>query len=125
MHRIIIAAGACNAFLATALGAIAAHALDGRISQHHLAVFDTGADYHMYHALGLILIGLIYKKQHDSLVKAAAWLMGTGILLFSGSLYILAVSNMAWLGMVTPFGGLCFLSAWLALVMSQLKTCSK
>ena len=121
MHRIIIATGAINAFIATACGAFAAHGLKGNISEHYLAVFHTAADYHMYHALGLMLVGLIHMHRPAVLLVTSAWLLFAGILLFSGSLYILSVSGIKWLGMVTPFGGFCFLAAWLLLAISQLR----
>lgn len=120
MHRTIIATGAINAFIATACGAFAAHVLKGKISEHYLGVFHTGADYHMYHALGLILVGLIYMHKPARLLVLSAWLLFAGILLFSGSLYILSVSGITWLGMITPLGGLCLLAAWLLLAISQL-----
>jgi len=121
MHTTIIATGAINAFIATACGAFAAHVLKGNISEHYLGVFHTAADYHMYHALGLILIGLIHMHRPEKLLAVSAWLMLAGILLFSGSLYTLAISGVTWLGMITPLGGLCFLAAWLLLAISQLR----
>lgn len=119
MHRIIIATGAINAFIATACGAFAAHVLKGNISEHYLGVFHTSADYHMYHALGLILVGLVYMHRPARLLALSAWLLFAGILLFSGSLYLLSLSGLTWLGMITPLGGLCFLAAWLLLAISQ------
>ena len=119
MHRTIIAAGAINATIAIACGAFAAHMLKGNISEHYLDVFLTAAEYHMYHALGLVLLGMIQLHRPSKLTIASAWLMFTGILLFSGSLYVLAVSGIKWLGMITPIGGFCFLAAWLALAADQ------
>ena len=113
MTNQFIALGALNAFIAVAAGAFAAHGLKNNLSPESLSVFKTAANYQMMHALGLILIGILSiiapHKTHD----LAGWFMLIGIIIFSGSLYILALSGIKWLGMVTPIGGLCFLIAWL------------
>ncbi len=114
----IIALGAINAFIAVAGGAFAAHGLKHQISTDAIAVFHTAADYQMVHALGLLLLGLLYKTEPVKSIKISATLMLTGIVIFSGSLYILALSGQKWLGMITPIGGLCFLLAWLVLAVS-------
>jgi len=111
MYRQIIIVGALNAFLAVALGAFAAHGLKNRLSEYELSIWKTAVDYHMAHALGLILIGLLASSLSINLDKPGG-LMLTGIVLFSGSLYALSLSGIKTLGMVTPFGGLCFLLAW-------------
>ncbi len=106
-----VSLGAINALLAVAAGAFGAHGLRARIPADRLAVFETGARYHMYHALGLIAVGLLAAQRNASgTVPGAAML--TGIVLFSGSLYALALSGVSRLGIITPFGGLSFLAGW-------------
>jgi uncharacterized membrane protein YgdD (TMEM256/DUF423 family) len=125
MRRIIIALGAINAFLAIAFGAFAAHALKTTISEHYLAVFHTGASYHMYHALGMLLVGSMMSDQTNKDNRAltrSAILMQVGIVLFSCSLYALSLTAIKWLGMITPIGGVSFMLAWLVLAWSQLKS---
>ena len=118
--RIFIGLGALNAFIAVAMGAFAAHALKESLSERYLSVIQTAADYQFYHALGLILIGLIYQQKQNSLNALSGWLMFTGIVMFSGSLYVLGLSGAKWLGMVTPAGGVCFLVAWFILAFAHL-----
>jgi uncharacterized membrane protein YgdD (TMEM256/DUF423 family) len=102
--------GAINALLAIAAGAFGAHALRARLAPAALATFETGARYHMYHALGLIAVAWL--AQSRPAASTAGWLMLAGIVLFSGSLYALALSGVRVLGAITPLGGLCFLSGW-------------
>jgi len=118
---LIIAAGAINAFIAVAAGAFAAHGLKNVLSSDYLAVFRTAADYQMMHGIGLILIGVLTKQNASVRNMTAALFMLSGIILFSGSLYILATTGLRWLGMITPFGGVCFLVAWLILAFNYLK----
>ncbi len=120
MVNLIIAVGAFNAFIAVAAGAFAAHALKDTLTPEYLAVFKTAADYQMMHGIGLILIGLLNKHKINRYNTTSAIVMFVGIVLFSGSLYLLALTNFKWLGMVTPFGGLCFLIAWLTLGVNYL-----
>ena len=114
MRNFIIAIGALNAFLAISAGAFAAHALKTSISEYSLQIFHTAANYQMYHALGMILTGLLITS-NQQLLKLSAISMLIGIILFSGSLYILSLTGIRWLGMITPLGGVCFLFAWLLL----------
>ncbi|MCK5831215.1 MAG: DUF423 domain-containing protein [Methylococcales bacterium] len=96
-----------------AMGAFGAHGLKAVLSPEMLAVYKTAVDYQMWHALGLGLIALLYQQTPDSVhLKWAGQLMFAGILLFSGSLYLLAILNIKWLGMITPLGGIAFLIAW-------------
>ncbi|HED33126.1 MAG TPA: DUF423 domain-containing protein [Gammaproteobacteria bacterium] len=111
MYRQLIITGAINAFLAVALGAFAAHGLKNRLGDYELGIWKTAVDYHMAHALGLILIGLLANSLSVNLDKPG-WIMLAGIVLFSGSLYALSLSGIKTLGMITPLGGLCFLAAW-------------
>jgi uncharacterized membrane protein YgdD (TMEM256/DUF423 family) len=103
------------ACLAVAAGAFGAHALRGRLSEELLAVFETGARYQMYHALALLGVAWAAARWPGPLAGAAGWLFVLGIVLFSGSLYLLALSGVRWLGAITPLGGLSFLAGWLLL----------
>lgn len=116
MHKQLIITGALCAFLAVALGAFAAHGLKQHLGVYELSIWQTAVTYQMYHALGLVLIGLLAKSLSINL-NAPGWIMFSGIVLFSGSLYVLSLTSVKALGMVTPFGGLCFLIAWLWLAV--------
>ena len=115
--RLWIVLGAVNALLSVAAGAFGAHALKARLSPELLTIFETGARYHMYHALGLIAVGLVAQARPSPLLPAAGWAMLAGILLFSGSLYALALSGVRALGAITPLGGLGFLVGWALLAL--------
>jgi Uncharacterized small membrane protein len=119
--EIHIALGAISGFLAVAAGAFGAHGLKARLSPDLLAIFETGAHYQMYHALALLLIGVIAKSKESALVDAAGWCMIAGTVLFSGSLYVLALTGVRWLGAITPLGGLAFLAGWLLLAIAALR----
>lgn len=114
--------GSINAMLAVVFGAFGAHALRSRIDEYLLKVFHTGVEYHFYHALGLILIGIIALNiPSNAWMKSAGWMMFAGIILFSGSLYLLSILNLRWLGMITPIGGLLFILSWLCLTIAIFK----
>ena len=115
MHRKFIALGALSGGIAVALGAFAAHALKGRLDAQLLVTFETGARYQMYHALALLAAGLLAERLPSRLVAASGVLFLAGTVLFSGSLYALALTGMRGLGAVTPFGGVAFLAGWLCL----------
>jgi uncharacterized membrane protein YgdD (TMEM256/DUF423 family) len=111
--RLFLLLGGLAALLAVAVGAFGAHGLKARIAPELLSVYKTGVEYHFYHALGLILVGLTaWRLPESAHLKAAGWAMLAGIVLFSGSLYLLALTGLGWLGAITPFGGLAFLAAW-------------
>lgn len=120
MANLMIAAGAFNAFIAVGAGAFAAHALKNTLSPEYLNTFKTAADYQMAHALGLIVIGILNKRESSRCSIASAIFMFTGIILFSGSLYVLALSGIKWLGMITPLGGVCLLIGWTTLGFNYL-----
>ncbi|MEM7019295.1 MAG: DUF423 domain-containing protein, partial [Pseudomonadota bacterium] len=123
MNKLFILLGAINAFLAVGLGAFGAHGLKERLSEDMLAVYQTAVQYHMFHALGLILIGVISVEAiQAAYLKGAGWLLFVGIILFSGSLYCLSISGIRILGAITPFGGLCFLAGWLVLAWAAFKS---
>src|SRR5215217_1630010 len=108
MDRTILLLGAVAAFLAVTLGAFGAHGLRGRLSPDMMVVFQTGVQYHMYHALALILVSAIIGRMGGWLIQTAGWAFVAGILLFSGSLYALAMTGMTVLGAITPLGGVAF-----------------
>ena len=114
--------GAVNGFLAVAAGAFGAHALKARLPVDLQAVFETGARYHMYHALGLVAVGLLGLVRPSGLLNGAAWAMLAGIVLFSGSLYALALSGVRVLGAITPLGGVGFLVGWALLAAAALES---
>ncbi len=117
-----IAAGALSALLAVAAGAFGAHALKQRLPPDLLAVFEVGVRYQMYHAVALLFLGLLGDRAPLSPVAmASGWLFLSGTLLFSGSLYVLALFGARWLGAITPLGGLCFLAGWALLVVFALR----
>ena len=123
MMRTFLLIGAVNAFLAVALGAFGAHALRARLAPDLLAIYQTGVQYHLVHALGLILIALLAERLSGaaSLVAASGWLLTVGIALFSGSLYALAITGIHRLGAITPLGGVCFLAGWALLAAAALR----
>jgi uncharacterized membrane protein YgdD (TMEM256/DUF423 family) len=114
-----VAVGAVNALLAVAAGAFGAHGLKSRLSTDLLAVFETGARYHMYHALGLLAVGLLAARGTQAAV--AGWAMTAGIVLFSGSLYALALTGVRGLGAITPLGGVAFMVGWACLAWSAIR----
>jgi len=115
MDRPFVALGALSGFLSVAAGAFGAHALKRRLEPDLLAIFETGARYEMFHALALVLVGLLAARAPSATLTLAGWLFVAGTVLFSGSLYALALTGVRTLGAVTPLGGLAFLAGWLAL----------
>jgi len=121
VDRTFLALGAVSAALAVGLGAFAAHGLRGRLGPDALTTFETGARYHMYHALGLLAVAWAASRWPGGATAAAGWLFVAGTVLFSGSLYLLSVTGQRWLGAVTPLGGLAFILGWLALAWGVCK----
>jgi uncharacterized membrane protein YgdD (TMEM256/DUF423 family) len=119
--RIWLCAAALAGALGVVLGAFAAHGLAARLEPHALATFDTGARYHMLHALAMGLAALAMRGAARPRARAAAVLFGLGIALFSGSLYLLALTGAPILGLITPLGGLCFIAGWVLLALAALK----
>ncbi|TFH75601.1 DUF423 domain-containing protein [Gammaproteobacteria bacterium LSUCC0112] len=120
MPMLIIGIAAINGFLAVALGAFAAHGLKARLAPDMLAIFQTGVQYQMYHALAMFGVGLLCMQISDSaMLRASAWLFLTGIIIFSGSLYVLSLSGIRWLGAITPIGGVAFIAGWLLLAAAM------
>jgi len=107
--------------LAVAIGAFGAHGLKARLSAEMIMIYKTGVEYHFYHAIGLLLIGVLSVSYPSVLLNWSAILLVTGIFLFSGSLYVLAISGMKWLGAITPLGGLSFIAGWVLLFVAVWK----
>jgi uncharacterized membrane protein YgdD (TMEM256/DUF423 family) len=123
MSKLFLILGGINAALVVMLGAFGAHGLKAKLTADMLAVYQTGVHYHLFHALGLLAVGLVASQIADSVwLKWSGWLMLLGIILFSGSLYVLSVSGLRWLGMVTPFGGVAFIAAWIVFVIAIAKS---
>lgn len=108
--------------LAVIIGAFGAHGLETiLIENQRVDTFETASKYHFYHAIGLILLGIVERQNSNGSFKISRWLFVLGIMLFSGSLYILSVTNITWLGVITPFGGLSFIIAWVLFLMGASK----
>jgi len=112
---------ALNGLLAVAAGAFGAHALQARLDPHALQTFETGARYHMYHALAIGLAAFAMRSQSAAAAQVSALLFVAGIVLFSGSLYLLALTGVRAFGFVTPLGGLSFLAGWAVLAYAATK----
>ncbi len=121
MSQIFIATSAILGFLGVALGAFAAHGLKTRLSTDMLAIFETGARYHLIHAVALLAIGILARQMDVTSIKVAGFAMIFGIVVFSGSLYALATTGVRVLGAITPIGGVGFLIGWAALAMAALQ----
>jgi uncharacterized membrane protein YgdD (TMEM256/DUF423 family) len=120
--KLFLSLGSLLALAAVALGAFGAHGLKARLAPEMLAVWQTAAQYHFYHSLGLLLVGFAFFHLQDGTpLRAAGWLMAAGIVLFSGSLYTLAITGEKWLGAVAPVGGTAFLLAWGAFAWAVLR----
>ncbi|MGH8735869.1 MAG: DUF423 domain-containing protein [Burkholderiales bacterium] len=120
--KLFVAVGAAMAALAVILGAFEAHALKARLPVELLEVYHTAVRYQFWHALGVLAVGLALQLSSETgWLRAAGWLLTTGIVLFCGSLYLLALTGSTWLGAVTPLGGMAFILGWLALVVAALR----
>jgi uncharacterized membrane protein YgdD (TMEM256/DUF423 family) len=118
VDRTFLLIGALAGFVAVALGAFGAHALRARLSPDMLNAFETGVRYQMYHALAVIATGLIVARMGGWLIVTAGWLFTAGIVLFSGSLYLLAFTGITMFGAITPIGGVAFLLGWACLALA-------
>ncbi len=122
--KFYIILGAVFAFLAVAFGAFGAHALKNILTEHYAAVWETAVQYQMFHAIGLIVIGILMSKSligPTPLLSRAGILMFIGVLLFSGSLYVLAITQIKILGAITPIGGVLFLISWILIIIAAAK----
>jgi uncharacterized membrane protein YgdD (TMEM256/DUF423 family) len=118
MDRLFFSLGSLSALIAVGAGAFGAHGLRSRITPDLLAVFETAARYQMYHALALLAVAWAATRWPGPWPARAGWLFVAGTVLFSGSLYILALSGVRWLGAVTPLGGVAFLAGWACLLLA-------
>jgi uncharacterized membrane protein YgdD (TMEM256/DUF423 family) len=126
MRSLFLFLSASTALIGVGMGAFGAHGLKTVLSPEMLAVYKTGVLYQMWHALGLGLIAVFQQQTPQSkLLNWAGWLMLAGIVLFSCSLYLLAITELKWLGIITPFGGLAFLTAWLLVALYAYKKSTK
>lgn len=121
MDRLFIAIASLSGFLGVGAGAFAAHGLKSRLAPEMLEIFKTGAQYQMYHALALFAAAWCVAHLGGRMPVAAGWLFIGGTVIFSGSLYILAISGVRGYGAITPFGGLMFLAGWLCLMVAALR----
>jgi uncharacterized membrane protein YgdD (TMEM256/DUF423 family) len=122
MSKLFLILGSVNAATAVSMGAFGAHFLKTKIPEDMLFVFQTAVQYHFYHSLGLMVIGVltIHIKPEKHL-GIAGWIMFIGIILFSGSLYILSTTATRWVGMITPFGGIAFIVSWVFIAIAVWK----
>ncbi|MGQ0654684.1 MAG: DUF423 domain-containing protein [Betaproteobacteria bacterium] len=121
MDRLFFGLGALSGFIAVALGAFGAHGLKAKLTPEVLATFEIGVRYQMFHALALLACGWAATRWPGAAVSAAGWLFVAGTLLFSGSLYVLALTGARWLGAVAPVGGVALLAGWLFLAWGAWK----
>lgn len=130
MRKVFLRLGSLSAALAIAMGAFGAHTLKEIIMPEDLEVFKTGVQYHFYHSLGLLAIGFLLHFGKKSRLYIAGWLFFVGIIFFSGSLYILSVSeyleiSAKWIGPITPIGGLLFMAGWVYIFLSTFQDSTK
>jgi len=122
MAKLFITLASLSGMLAVMFGAFGAHALRARLDDYAMGVFETAVQYHSYHSLALLAVGVVALSQPQTvLLKSSGWLFLIGILVFSGSLYLLGITGVRWLGAVTPLGGLAFIGGWACLAASAWK----
>lgn len=123
MDRLFFILGGISAGLAVALGAFGAHGLRARLAVDMLQTFETGVRYQMYHAVALFAVAFALSRWQTTtgLSTAAGWLFIAGTLLFSGSLYLLAITGVRWLGAITPLGGVAFIAGWVCLILAAVR----
>ena len=121
MSKTILMSASVFLILAVVIGAFGAHSLKNHLTEEMLQIYKTGVEYHFYHALGLLMIGVLSISMPSEYLKWSAILLAAGIILFSGSLYALAITGIKGLGAITPFGGLSFIAGWIMLAIAVLK----
>ena len=125
MSKLFLILGSINAATAVSMGAFGAHLLKTRITEDMLFVFQTAVQYHFYHSLGLMIIGVLtIHFKPEKYIKIAGWIMFIGIILFSGSLYTLSTTSMRWVGLITPIGGIAFIVSWVFIAITAWKRSS-
>jgi uncharacterized membrane protein YgdD (TMEM256/DUF423 family) len=125
MTKTILITAAILLAIGVLIGAFGAHGLKSRVAPDLLQVYKTGVEYHFYHALGLLLIGALSFSMPSSYLNWAALFLFAGILIFSGSLYLLTLTGTRWIGAITPIGGLSFVAGWICLVIAIVKDLPK
>ncbi|NUO84070.1 DUF423 domain-containing protein [candidate division KSB1 bacterium] len=121
MSKTWLSVAALSGFLCVALGAFGAHALKNVLDSYGRDIYDKAVLYQMFHTVALALVGLLQRQNEALALAPVGWLFICGMILFSGSLYVLALTGMKWLGALTPFGGLAFLCGWLWLAYLLLR----
>jgi uncharacterized membrane protein YgdD (TMEM256/DUF423 family) len=122
MAKLFITLASLSGMLAVMFGAFGAHALRSRLDDYAMGVFQTAVQYHFYHSLALLAVGIVALSQPQTvLLRSSGWLFLLGIVIFSGSLYLLGITGVRWLGAVTPLGGLAFIGGWACLAASAWK----
>ncbi len=121
MSKAILMTASVFLVLAVVIGAFGSHALKPRLSEELMQVYKTGVEYHFYHALGLLLVGVLSVYMPSNLLNWSALFLAMGILIFSGSLYVLAITGIRWIGAITPIGGLSFIAGWVLLFVAVWK----
>ncbi len=122
MEKFFFVCAAILGALGVALGAFGAHALEARLSASLLQTYETGVRYHFYHVVALLaVVFAVGRWPNTNLPVIAGWLFLVGVLIFSGSLYILALTGVRWLGAITPIGGVAFVAGWLCLALAALR----
>ena len=119
--KLFLILGSVNMIISIALGAFGAHGLEGKIPERMIANWQTGAHYHIIHAVALLFVGILLDRIGSSLITVGGWLLLIGILLFSGSLYLMALTGVTKLGAITPMGGISFLAGWACIAIATAK----
>ncbi len=122
MAKLFITLASLSGMFAVGLGAFGAHALREKLDEYSMGVFETAVQYHFYHSLALLAVGVIALSQpQTAMLKSSGWLFLVGIVIFSGSLYVLSMTGVRWLGAITPLGGLAFIAGWACLAATGWK----
>lgn len=122
--KIFLIAGAVNALLSVGFGAFGAHLLEGRVADKYLDTWQTAVQYQMFHSIGLILVAVLMSTSFFGPLTSLSWagyLMLAGIVIFSGSLYVLSLTGISVLGAITPIGGVAFIAGWIMLIIAAMK----
>ncbi len=121
MKNLYFALGAAFSLLSVLFGAFAAHLLKDKLTEKMVDVFEIAVRYQMYHGIGLIVVAWALSQWQNAYISAAGWCFIVGIFIFSGSLYILSLTGLSWLGAITPIGGLAFIAGWGCLVIAAFR----
>ncbi|MFL3655688.1 MAG: DUF423 domain-containing protein [Halioglobus sp.] len=122
MAKLFITLASLSGMFAVIFGAFGAHALKGKLDDQAIKIFETAVQYHFYHSFALLMVGVIALSQSQTvLLKSSGWLFVVGILVFSGSLYLLSLTGVRWLGAITPLGGLALIAGWACLAATSWK----